>query len=59
MVLFYYVIGGVAMAAGIGIQWVASNQRAQYQRRLKDLLSRIPFYKRVFEKYPGAVVEFH
>lgn len=57
--LFFYVIGAVAMAVGIGLQSFASYQQTKYQRRLKDLLSGVPFYKRVFEKYPGAIVEIH
>jgi hypothetical protein len=57
--LFFYAIGAVAMAVGIGLQSFASYQHARYQRRVKDLLSGVPFYKRVFEKYPGAAVEVH
>jgi len=57
MVLFYYVTGALCLSPGIGLQRVALNQQTQYQRRLKDLLGNIPFYRRVFDKYPDAVVE--
>ena len=59
LLLYYYFIGAVALAAGIALQSVASNQNANYQRRLKELLSRVPYYKRVFEKYPFAKVEVY
>jgi hypothetical protein len=59
ILLYYYVIGVLALAAGIGLQWMVSNKQAQYQRRLKGWLSSVPIYKRVFEKYPDAIVEVH
>ncbi|MEI8383582.1 MAG: hypothetical protein WCJ09_25930 [Planctomycetota bacterium] len=59
ILLYYYVIGVLALAAGIGLQWMVSNKQAQHQRRLKELLSSVPTYKRVFEKYPDAIIEIH
>ena len=59
LMLFYYVIGVASLLVGISLQWVVSSRQVQYQRRLRDLLSNIPFYKRVFDKYPDAVIEVH